>query len=102
MHGDPLLRAAGVALVGPEVAEGGKRLLYIVEDQRRSPVLEICGMDRCAQDQSEHVDQQVALTARKLLGSIVSTQPPMLVVFTDWLSMMLAVGCACRPCRRRS
>jgi hypothetical protein len=50
-------------------------------------------MDQHRQDQPEGVDQQVALAAVDLLDGIVAAfGPPFLVVLTDWLSRMAALG----------
>jgi len=57
-------------------------------------------------NETQGVDDQMAFPSIDLLASIVSPKPPFSVVFTDWLSMMAALGVGCRPqafrtCSRR-
>jgi hypothetical protein len=49
------------------------------------------------EQQPHGVDYDVALAAVDLLPRIEATGPPFSVVFTDWLSMMAALGVGSRP-----
>jgi hypothetical protein len=48
--------------------------------------------DDHAEEQPEGIDEDMALAPLDLLASIVATDPPFSVVFTDWLSMTPALG----------
>jgi hypothetical protein len=54
-------------------------------------------MDLDSEHQAHGVDQQVPLAAIQLLGAVVASRPPFSVVFTDWLSMIPALGSRFRP-----
>ena len=43
-------------------------------------------------EQSKGVYEDVSLATTDFLARIVTTRPPLSVVFTDWLSMMPALG----------
>ena len=47
--------------------------------------------------QAERVDEDVALATIDLLARVVAVRPPFSVVFSDWLSMMPALGLRFRP-----
>lgn len=49
--------------------------------------------------QSHHIDEDVTLATVDLLAHVVSMGPPFSVVFTDWLSMIPALGSSSRPAR---
>jgi hypothetical protein len=42
--------------------------------------------------QSERIDNDVPLAPIYLLAAVVAARPPFSVVFTDWLSMIPALG----------
>jgi hypothetical protein len=50
---------------------------------------------------AKRVDEDVALTTIDLLARVVAVRPPFSVVFTDWLSMMPALGFRLRPTASR-
>jgi hypothetical protein len=59
-------------------------------------------MDENLQDQPIRVDEQVALAPLDLLTAIKAASPPFCVVFTDWLSMIAALGVGLRPAFTRT
>lgn len=70
-------------------------------------VLDVGGMNDGVQQQAQRVYEKVALLALDLLARIIAMRidpgPPFSALFTLWLSMMAAVGLACRsPCSRHS
>src|SRR4051812_4868594 len=65
-------------------------------------VLDIGGVDDDAQQQAQAIDRDLALAPFDLLGGIVAARPPFSVVLTLWVSMIAAVGLACRPSLSRS
>jgi hypothetical protein len=54
-------------------------------------------MDHNGQQQSNGVYHNMTLTSIDFLASIIAPGPPFSVVFTDWLSMMAALGVGSRP-----
>jgi len=70
-------------------------------------ILDVGGMNDGVQQQAQRVYEKVALLALDLLARIVAMRidpaPPFSALFTLWLSMMAAVGLACRSlCSRHS
>jgi hypothetical protein len=59
--------------------------------------LDVGSVDHHRQQQSQGIHHNMALTARHLLASVVAARPPFSVVFTDWLSMIAALGVGSRP-----
>jgi hypothetical protein len=55
-------------------------------------VLDTGGGQDHSQDQPEGVHEDVALPPVDLLGRVIAPDPPVSVVFTDWLSRMPALG----------
>ena len=49
------------------------------------------------QEQPQGVHYNAAFTSRDLLAGVVAPRPPFSVVFTDWLSIMAALGVGSRP-----
>jgi hypothetical protein len=58
-------------------------------------------VDHHGEDQAERVDQDGPLAAGDLLAAVGAADPPFSVVLTDWLSMIAADGCRCRPAATR-
>ena len=54
-------------------------------------------MNHDGQQQSYRVHGDVTLATHHLLTSIIATRPPFSVVFTDWLSMIAALGVGLLP-----
>lgn len=69
-------------------------------------VLDVGGVHDGVQQQTQRIYENVALLALDLLARIVAVRivrPPFSALFTLWLSMMAAVGLACRsPCSRHA
>lgn len=63
-------------------------------------ILDVGGGDQCVQQQTELVDQNVALFALDQLARVkawrIDRRPPFSALFTLWLSTMQAVGLASR------
>ena len=60
-------------------------------------ILDISLMDEQAHDQPGGIDEQMPLAPFHALAAIVAAPPPFWLVFTDWLSMMAALGVGSRP-----
>src|SRR6266542_1949358 len=65
-------------------------------------VLPIGGMHQDAQQQTEHIDNQMPLASAHVFAAIPAARPPFSVVLTDWLSPMRRLGSASRPALRRT
>src|SRR5207249_9062221 len=59
-------------------------------------------MYQLVQDQAVGIYQDMALAAFDLLAAIVAAPPPFWLVFTDWLSIIAALGVGSRPCFTRT
>jgi len=96
----------GIGLIGEQMGQPGEQPACVA-DEVRCPVsvLNVGGADGDGEHQPAGVDQEVALDALDLLGRIeadrVRVRPPFSAAFTDWLSMIPAVGLASRPSHSR-
>ena len=59
-------------------------------------------MNHHGQQQSHGVHHDVPLASGYPFASVVTPRPPFSVVFTDWLSMIAALGVASRPATSRT
>ena len=66
------------------------------------PILDIRRMHHHGQQQSYGVYHNVPLPPRHLLASVIPARPPFSVVFTDWLSMIAALGVGSLPSASRT
>ena len=68
-------------------------------------VLDVGGMNDGVQQQTQRIYENVTFLALDLLARIIAVRidpgPPFSALFTLWLSMMAAVGLACRSPRSR-
>ena len=101
---DPLAEAfLLVSAIGPDQLETRKAAL-----ERRKQglaavsVLNVGFMHQHMQDQPIRIDQEMALAPFDLLPAVVAARPPFCVVFTDWLSMIAALGVGSRPALTRT
>ena len=100
---DPLDQLFGIACIGPDQSQTGKPPYHFVYDQLRSiSVLNISRIYHHGQQQPYGIHYDVSLSTVDLLASIIATRPPFSVVFTDWLSMMAALGVGLLPSTSRT
>ena len=100
---DPLDQLSGIACIGPDQSQTWKPPYHFVYDQLRSiSVLNISRMYHHGQHQPYGIHYDVSLSTVDLLASIIATRPPFSVVFTDWLSMMAALGVGLLPSASRT
>ena len=66
------------------------------------PILNVSRMHRHPQQQPQGIDNDMAFASLHPLARIIPSGPPFSVVFTDWLSMMAALGLVSRPWACRS
>ena len=60
-------------------------------------ILDVGRMHRHCQQQALGIHHYVALAPLHLLACVVTPWPPFSAVFTDWLSMIAALGLVRRP-----
>jgi len=70
---DPMLTAAGVALVDPKMLDTGKLLVSAVEQQGNAgAILDVCCVHFGTNDKATSVDENVAFAAVDAFGTIVA------------------------------
>ena len=94
----PIHQLPSIAPISPDQLKPGKSPNKLGQHKLCSiTVLDVCGVDHHCHQQTYGVNYDVALTPIDLLACIVATRPPFSVVFTDWLSMIAALGVGSRP-----
>lgn len=92
-----------VARIRPDALQPGQQAFDGPEKQLGSvAVLNIALVNNHAVNQPQRIDQNVAFAAFYLLARIIAANPPFSAVFTDWLSIIPALGCVNRPCFNRN
>ena len=95
---DPVNQLPSVSRVGPDQLEPRGSPDQPVQDQFGSmPILDIGGLDYDSQQHSHGVYDDMPFASHHLLARIIAARPPFPVVFTDWMSMMAALGVGCLP-----
>ncbi len=99
----PHHQPARVACIRPNDPQPGKSAQQFGQHQLSAiPVLNVGGMNHHGQEQPHGVHYDVALASGNLFTRVIASGPPFSVVFTDWLSMMAALGVASRPAASRT
>ncbi len=104
---DPAQLRAAVGAVGEDRLQEGKEPARLaVQDQKGTiAVLQVGRVDDDGEDQTEGVDEEMALLARDLLARVIArrvdARPPFSALFTLWLSIAPALGEASRPSNSR-
>lgn len=94
----PFDQLARVAAVGPDCFQSRVHTAKFLEHELRPvAVLHIRRVHHDGQNQPQHIDNDVPLTAVDLLARIVATRPPFSVVLALWLSKIAAEGVGLRP-----
>ena len=94
----PINQLTGVTSVRPYQLQVRKPSYQLIDDQLCAiSVLDVSRMNHDGQQQPYGVHDDVTLAPHHLLTSIIATRPPFSVVFTDWLSMMAALGVGLLP-----
>ena len=89
--------------IGPDQPQPRKPAQQLdVTPAWRRPGPECWRMDTDGQKQVHSVHYDVPFASGYLLARVVASGPPFSVVFTDWLSMMAALGLVSRPWACRS
>ncbi len=106
VHGPAQLLPA-VGAVGEDRLQDGKQPAGpAIQDQRGAvTILEIGRVNDRVEDQTEGIDEKVALLALDLLARVIArrvdARPPFSAPFTLWLSIAPALGEASRPSSSR-
>ena len=99
----PRYQPPSVGGISPDDLEPGEPVQQLDQHQLGPiSVLDVGGMNCYRQEQPGGIHYNVALAPRYLLPRIVAPRPPFSVVFTDWLSMMAALGVASLPSLSRT
>lgn len=100
---DPVDQLPSVSGVGPDQLKPGESPDQPVQNQLGPiPVLDISRMDHDSQQHADGVYNDMPFASRNLLARVIATRPPFSVVFTDWLSMMAALGVGSLPSASRT
>jgi len=101
---NPANQLSCIAAVSPNQLQARKASLNSFQHQLGAvTILNVARMDHQAPNQTQRVHQQMPLTPLYLLAGVVAATDPLFsVVFTDWLSMIAALGCCCFPCFTRT
>src|ERR671914_1512039 len=92
-----------IGAIGPHLRHPGQ-LPSQRGQQQLGPflIMEVCRMHLGLDDQTLGVHQQVTLPSLYFLAPVVAPRPPLSVVFTDWLSIVPALGVGSLPTLSRS
>lgn len=98
----PIDQLSAVAAIRPNELQSRKLVLCFFQDLLGTvSVLNVGRVNDHTQQQTDRIDQNMPFPAFYLFARIVTTRPPFSVVFTDWLSMIAALGVGSRPACRR-
>lgn len=92
----------GITAIGEDLGDEWKESACLADQIRGAVAILNTGRnDLDTEQQSYRIDDRVALDALNFLAGVVADRigvgPPFSVAFTDWVSMMAAVGDASRP-----
>ena len=95
--------ATAISRVSPDFSEAGIRLRQSIKQPTGHRAILITGFgDKGLENQPLGIDDQVTFASFDLFARVVAATAPFSVVFTDWLSIMAALGVASRPSSWRS
>ena len=98
----PVNQLSTVAAIRPNELQSRKLALCFFQDLLGTiAVLNIGRVNDHTQQQTDRIDQNMPFPSLYLFARIVTASPPFSVVFTDWLSMIAALGVGSRPACRR-
>ena len=94
----PSHQPAGVGRISPDQLRSREPAQQLGQYQPGSiPVLDVGDVNHYREEQPGGIHYDVALAPRHLFARVIAARPPFSVVFTDWLSMMAALGVASLP-----
>jgi hypothetical protein len=99
----PIYECPTVASIDPDPLQSPKSIAQFLHDKSASiTILNVGRMYHYDQDQPKCINEQVPLTPRNLLSSVITATPPFSAVLTLWLSRIPALGVGLRPALRRT
>ena len=99
----PVNQPTGVARISPNQPQTPKPPHHLRNDQLRPiSVLYVSRVDHNGQQHPHSIYDDVSLSTLDLLASVIAARPPFSVVFTDWLSMIAALGSGSLPADLRT
>jgi hypothetical protein len=100
---DPLHKATFlVRTVDPDQLEPRKAAFEQLQEVFAACVIQKTSlMYQDVEDQTQGVDEDMPLAPFDFLAAVIPASPPFWLVFTDWLSMIAALGVGSRPIRTR-
>ena len=99
----PSHKCPGIATIDPDPLQPSKSIAQFLQDKPASiTILNVGRVYHHDQDQPQGINEQVPLTPRNLLSSIITAAPPFSAVLTLWLSRIPALGVGMRPALRRN
>lgn len=102
-RGNPMEELSSITAICPNEPKTQELLSKDIKQNLRAiSILDIGGMHHHGNYQTNGIYKQMPLSSVDFLPGIISMEPPFSVVFTDWLSMMAALGSASRPSASRS
>ncbi len=98
----PIDQLSAVAAICPNELQSRKLVPCFFQNLLGTvAVLNVGRVNDHTQQQTNRIDQNMPFPTFYLFARIVTSRPPFSVVFTDWLSMIAALGVGSRPtCRR--
>lgn len=102
-RGGPVDAAFLVASIDEDHRQSGEVTMEAQKQQADAArVGGVGSVDEHTQQQSESIDCDMSLAAFHLFTGIIAAHPPFCAVFTDWLSMIAAVGRGFLPAATRT
>nr|WP_241693377.1 hypothetical protein [Endozoicomonas acroporae] len=94
----PLFKVTPVATISPDFPDVFKVFLKVSQYELTCKTITKCG---CVypyhQNQAKSINSYMTFSAFYFLPAIIASIPPFTEVFTDWESMLAAVGCGSLP-----
>ncbi len=101
--GNPLEELSSITTICPNEPKAQELLPNQTKQELGTiTILDVGGMHHYGNYQTHSIYEQMPLAPVNFLPGIISMEPPFSVVFTDWLSMMAALGSASRASVFRS
>ena len=94
----PLFKLTPVATISPDFPDVFKVFLKVSQYELPCKTITECGsMYPYHQNQAKSINSYMAFSAFYFLSAIIASIPPFTDVFTDWESILAAVGCGSLP-----
>ena len=99
----PVQKSTSISAIGPNQRQPAKMILELAQHQSGPvTILNICRVYDNGYYQTQRIYNQMPLSPCYFLTSVITAIPPFEAVLTVWLSIMAALGLACRPASSRT